>query len=499
MKLEKVLQKKFGFSSFREGQKEIIEDVLSGRNVLAMLPTGAGKSLCYQFPSYVLEGTVLVVSPLLSLMQDQVQQLKTKGEKRVVALNSFLSFEERKLALRSLHKYRIIYASPEILQSEHVLKRLEHVKISLFVVDEAHCISQWGHEFRTDYLKLTDVIQRCGTPPVLALTATASNEVQQDILRQLKLESVSCHIHSVDRNNIALDIRYVDSMQEKIEYTKNLIKQLQGSGIIYTPTRSTAEQYASILRNEGIRCAYYHGGMINEERILIQQQFINDQLDVICATNAFGMGIDKQDIRFVIHVHYPSDIESYIQEIGRAGRDGNHSVSILLYSDGDHELPERLIEKEFPSMSEVKALLNYMKQDVCKSWHDVEVVATHMGLTDIQIRFLKYQFEQFNILVADEVTNSWHNIEVEEKIRPIINKRINDKREKLSTIRLLLQLNSCRRKYLLEHFDEELQKKPNLCCDQCGFTLNELPTQQVDHLEWQFTGWENELANIFHI
>lgn len=220
MKLEQVLQKHFGYSTFREGQKGIIEDVIKGQDVLAMLPTGAGKSICFQLPAFLFEGATIVVSPLLSLMEDQVQQLKTRGYKRVVALNRFLSLEERKAVLRNIKEYKIIYVSPEILQSQEVAFFLRQCEVSLFVVDEAHCISQWGQEFRTDYLKLPEVRKTLGNPPCLAITATATKDVQADIVKYLNLNNYKHHIYSVDRKNISMMIEKLASHEEKVDRLK---------------------------------------------------------------------------------------------------------------------------------------------------------------------------------------------------------------------------------------------------------------------------------------
>ncbi|WLR53134.1 ATP-dependent DNA helicase RecQ [Bacillus tianshenii] len=498
MNLEQVLEQKFGFATFRTGQKEIIEDVINGKNVLAMLPTGAGKSLCYQLPAYLLEGSVLVISPLLSLMQDQVQQLKARGEKRVVALNSFLPYEQRKQALHTLDSFRLIYASPEILQSSEVKQALQRLHIQLVVIDEAHCISQWGHEFRTDYLKLTETIEMCGNPPVLALTATASIDVQNDILLQLGIQGATRRIYSVDRPNIALNVQQVESTEEKLEQMIAITKKFKGPGIVYAATRLSAEQLASVLKQNGVQASFYHGGMTNEERILVQQQFVHDQLDVICATNAFGMGIDKADIRFIIHFQYPPELESYLQEIGRAGRDGSQSVSVLFFSNFDHELPEQLIQQEFPTINEIGALLSYMEQPHCYSWHDIQLFADQLGLKEVNQRFLKFQFEKLGVLVEERLVENWLKDEILTEIRKKIEKRSMIKQEKLDGMRKFLYTESCRREQILNYFEERAGEKPTYCCDRCGFRLNELQIIDKHETNWAFNGWEDELALIFH-
>ena len=253
MNLNNLLEVKTGFSSFRPGQKEIIEDVLSKKDVIALLPTGGGKSLCYQLPGYALRGTVVIVSPLLSLMEDQVQQLRSNGEKSVVALNSFLTFSEKeKLLSVNLNTYKFLFISPEMLQVDKWVKKLQTVRIDLFVVDEAHCVSQWGHDFRTDYLKLGTVKKLLGEPPTLALTATATKAVIQDIQAFLSMSEPVFHINSLDRPNIALKVEEVINNQEKRERLLELVTDLQPPGIIYFSSRIKTEELYEYLTENGV-------------------------------------------------------------------------------------------------------------------------------------------------------------------------------------------------------------------------------------------------------
>ncbi|WP_052947688.1 RecQ family ATP-dependent DNA helicase [Aneurinibacillus tyrosinisolvens] len=319
----------FGHTTFRPGQMEIMQYVIRKENALGILATGGGKSLCYQLPALLMPHMTVVVSPLISLMADQVRQLRSRGIRGVEYINSSLSMQEHNWKLNQVRQgnVKILYVSPEKLQQESFMKQLATMKVSLFVVDEAHCISQWGHDFRTDYQRLSQHIERLGSPPVLALTATATAEVQNDICRQLAIPGSNIVLQSVNRENICFDVQYVADEQAKAGAMLEKIKRLQGPGLVYFRSRNAAERACETARQENVpRCAYYHGGMPAEERLLLQQQFLNGELDIIFATNAFGMGIDKPDIRFVIHYHLPPDMESYLQEVGRIGRNGERDM-----------------------------------------------------------------------------------------------------------------------------------------------------------------------------
>lgn len=301
MNLSAELKRYFGFSTFRPGQEEIIQTLLDKDDVLAVLPTGNGKSLCYQLTGYLSEGLVIVVSPLLSLMEDQVMQLQKMGEKRVVAFNSLLTFSERKYVMEHLSQYKFLFLSPEMLVQSEILTQLKRQKIGLFVVDEAHCVSQWGVDFRPEYQRLGEIRTQLAIPVTLALTATATSAVQQDIETVLFTNKPKIVKHSVNRENIALFVRKTTQKTAELEA---IMKEINGATIIYCATKKEVERLYAELRGR-FSIGYYHGGLDASQRRQLQQQFSQNQLQFLIATNAFGMGIDKADIRYIIHYDLP--------------------------------------------------------------------------------------------------------------------------------------------------------------------------------------------------
>ena len=336
--LTAVLKEKFGFDSFKPGQAEVLEALTAGKNTLAMLPTGGGKSLIYQMMGNMRDGLVIIVTPLLSLMQDQVARLNYAGEPKVVALNSTLPQDARRTILRSLDQYKFLFVSPEMLGQTVVQSALRKMKINLLVVDEAHTIVSWGPDFRPDYLALPQVHKKLGQPQLLLLTATATPKMMTDITVPFGLPESGWFIYrqSVDRPNIYLHTETLANEGQKRERLADLVRQLQGPGIVYFSSRKLATSMADWLaENTGRRVAAYHAGLDTMSSYRIQQQFMLGQIDVIAATSAFGMGIDKDNVRYVIHYHLSNDLANYLQEIGRAGRDGEQSAAILLYVPGD--------------------------------------------------------------------------------------------------------------------------------------------------------------------
>ena len=351
MQIIDILKNYFGYDSFRSNQEAIIQEIMQGKDCLVLMPTGGGKSLCYQIPALALPGTAVVISPLISLMHDQVEALKANGIP-AEALNSSTDTIEETIIRRRCEAgdLKIIYVSPEKLLSE-IPYLFSNIKISLFAVDEAHCISQWGHDFRPEYSQLGLLHERFQGIPVMALTATADKITREDIVKQLHLNGKT-FVSSFDRPNLSLAVRREGTKAEKIKFILRYIGSHPGdAGIIYCLSRKNTEVVAEELKKKGINAAAYHAGLPTEERASIQERFKMDQIQVVCATIAFGMGIDKGNVRWVIHYNLPQSIESFYQEIGRAGRDGAPADTILFYS-----LADVIQRKSFAEASGQKAI-----------------------------------------------------------------------------------------------------------------------------------------------
>ncbi|MDE0503769.1 MAG: RecQ family ATP-dependent DNA helicase [Candidatus Poribacteria bacterium] len=347
------LTRHFGHSYFRENQREIIEAILKEENVLAAFPTGYGKSLCYQLPALTLPGLTVIVSPLISLMKDQVDGLKRHGVHDVALINSSLRLDEYQWEYGRLTRgeVKLLYIAPERLRSRRFLELLNSLTISLFVIDEAHCISQWGHDFRPAYLGLRDAIQALHPRTTALFTATATPEVREDIFNALGIDGSTCRrfSRSVQRANLKFSVYEAANDSKKYEYLEACLRNLEGNGIIYAGRRGETENIARRLRTRGYQADFYHAGLSAAERKGVQERFFNDGqdgVDLVVATNAFGMGIDKPNIRYVVHWTMTGTLEAYYQETGRAGRDGKPSHCVLLYCPEDRELHEWFVNEE---------------------------------------------------------------------------------------------------------------------------------------------------------
>lgn len=388
-----LLRSRFGFSDFREGQEEVIEAVMAGADVLTIMPTGSGKSLCYQLPALAFDGVTLVVSPLIALMKDQVDGLQRRSIPAAF-INSTLTLDAQRERIGAARRgaYKLLYIAPERFRSRMFTDGLSGMKVSLFAVDEAHCVSEWGHDFRPDYLRLKPAIENLGRPPVMALTATATPEVRDDISRQLGLRNPRLFVTGFDRKNLFLEVIPTANEEEKFASILSILNELKQkreetkpaepapdpSGIIYAATRRNVEKIADALNETGLQAAPYHAGMDDADRQRVQNDFMASRLPLVAATNAFGMGIDKADLRFVIHFDVPGSLEAYYQEIGRAGRDGRHSRCALLWNYADTRTQEFFIDSSYPPRETIQDI-----HDALLRLQVEEVLLTHKEIKDL--------------------------------------------------------------------------------------------------------------------
>lgn len=354
----------FGLTSFRAGQREVIESILAGSDCLCVMPTGGGKSLCYQLPSLLRPGLTIIVSPLIALMKDQVDSLGKNGISATL-INSSLSVAQQQSRLEAVAsgKFRMVYVAPERLRSPRFLEAIRATPVQLLAIDEAHCISQWGHDFRPDYIRIGEFREWLGGIQTVALTATATDRVRKDIVNVLGMKKSKQFMSGFARPNLHFGVVLCQSEREKEEQLGSFLKRNNASGIIYAATRKRCEALVDWIGQKlKISVGAYHAGLMPDRRRVIQERFMNDQLKIIVATNAFGMGIDKPDLRFVIHYNIPGSLEAYYQEAGRAGRDGKHSTCVLLYSYQDRHIQEYFIENNYPSRRLIRSVYEFLQQ-----------------------------------------------------------------------------------------------------------------------------------------
>jgi len=476
-----LLQDRFGFQSFRPGQEEALQSLLSGRHTLVVMPTGAGKSLIYQIAALQRPGTTLVISPLIALMKDQLDGL-IAHKVPATLINSTMtrSEQQRRLQAMSRGEYKLVYVAPERLRNRAFQDALGGTSIGLLAVDEAHCISQWGHDFRPDYMNIGAARESMGGPVTAALTATATLQVQDDIVSRLGLGDAKRVVTGFNRPNLSLHVRYATSDADKLRSLQDLVGQEAGGGIVYVGTRRSAEEVARFARHVlNVKARHYHGGLMTDERTAVQDAFMSGDLQLVVATNAFGMGIDRADLRFVIHYALPGTLEAYYQEAGRAGRDGQPACCTLLYSPKDRALQEWFIENAAPSRAEVQGahtiLLRMARQaDSEPTFVNVAALAQATGLHQVKLRLVLSQLEEVGALqrLGDDGTGLWVQVgRLRQKTLAAAvadtTARRDHRRRQLERMIAYAEGDTCRRRVILTHFGDRGPAEAPRCCDIC--------------------------------
>ncbi len=471
-KIFEVAKKSFGYDDLRPGQEEAITAILSKKDTLVVMPTGSGKSAIYQIGGMMKQGAVLVVSPLIALQKDQVDSINERAEAGdALVINSVLHTHELRESFAKIEggEGKFIFLAPEQLRKEETIEALENAKVKLFVVDEAHCISEWGHDFRPDYLQLGAVIERLNHPVVLAMTATASAQVREEIISRLRLEKPKVLVQGFDRPNLFLRVDHFADAQKKLDALVHRVRWADKPGLVYVSTRKSAEQIMRMLEEEGVNALHYHGGLKASERTEYQERFMSGEAEVIVATNAFGMGVDKADIRFVYHFDIPDSLDSYYQEIGRAGRDGLRAEACLFFREQDlgqaafrsgegrveeeqiEHVVEVLADQEGPvEPEEIAEQANMPERKLNTVIHRLEDVGAVEVLPSGEVKAA----EEVNIPAAAEAAVR------EQELRKEMRK------ERLQRMREYADINGCRREHLLGYFGDGFRGPCNNC-DNC--------------------------------
>ena len=475
-----ILKQYFGYDAFRGKQEEIIKRIVEDKkHSLVLMPTGSGKSLCYQIPALCFHNSTIVISPLIALMQDQVDVLRKKNISAAF-INSTLSKQEREKRLEQFvdGKIKLLYVTPERFRKKDFIEQIQKVKIDLLAVDEAHCISEWGHDFRPDYSRIGEFRELMGNPLTIALTATATHDVQEDIIKKLHInkDDIKLFHQGIERPNLRLEAVDVFYDKEKLREIISTLEKYDGCGIIYFSLIKTLERFSEILGDKGFKHGVYHGKLEDRQRKSMQRDFLNGKQKLILATNAFGMGIDKSDIRFVIHAEVPSSIESYYQEIGRAGRDGNDSLCLLLYNQEDLYTQMEFIKWSNPDANFYSALYDILKREIgLINSSGVDYIREQISFknkNDFRVETALAMLDRYGVTEGDVEKQ---NLQIVNELPDILQdedhlneKLLNDNKKLLSVVNYF-RGEKCCRVFISDYFGFP-GEKPCGNCDNC--TIN---------------------------